>query len=241
MKQQLQLFVVFWSLGLLAFAAEYFFPARQVRYRSVIFRDLIALGIYNLCFFLVVPFTDRIPVPNYAPAGWANVSIVWKLALFYIIEDFGLYWVHRFMHTQPLWRTHKWHHYPNYMYWLAGIRTSIPHIILFNLTFIAAKPLLVGVPKWIFLLITMEHIARNTWMHMNVSWKSTWLEYLIVTPRYHHIHHSADPAHYRSNLGSLLTIWDRMFGTYFEPSKANRTLTFGIGEKVGPVRLVLGV
>lgn len=50
-----------------------------------------------------------------------------------------------------------------------------------------------------------------------------------------------DPVHYRSNLGSLLTLWDRMFRTYFEPSQVNRTLTFGIGEKIRPVRLVLGV
>jgi sterol desaturase/sphingolipid hydroxylase (fatty acid hydroxylase superfamily) len=241
MKQQLHLFVVFWSLGLLAFAAEYFFRARQIRYRAVLFRDVIALGVYNLCFLLAVFFTDRIPIPNYAPAGLAKMSIGYKLVLFYIMEDFGLYWVHRLMHTKALWRTHKWHHYPTYMYWLAGIRASIPHIILFNFTFVAAKPLLVDVPGWVFSLIAIEHVVRNDWMHMNMSWKSTWLEYLIVTPRYHHIHHSDDPIHYGSNLASLLTSWDRIFGTHFEPSKVNRALTFGIGEKVPPVRLVLGV
>lgn len=241
MKHQLLMFVVFWSFGLLAFAAEYLFPAREVRYRSVLLRDIIALCVYNLSFLLVVPLTDRIPIPNYVPAGLLGMSIVYKLVLFYIVEDFGLYWVHRLMHTKYFWRTHKWHHYPEYMYWLAGIRTSIPHIILFNLTYVAAKPLLANVPGWIFPLIAFEHIARNTWMHMNVSWKSTWLEYLIVTPRYHHIHHSNDPIHYRSNLGSLLTIWDRIFGTYFRPEQIKQKLSFGIGERITPVRLVLGV
>lgn len=190
---------------------------------------------------LVVPLTDRIPIPNYAPAGLLKLSLAYKLLLFYIVEDLGLYWVHRLMHTKRLWRTHKWHHYPTYMYWLAGIRTSIPHIVLFNLTFVAAKPLLADAPIWIFQFIAFEHICRNNWMHMNVSWKSTWLEYLIVTPRYHHVHHSDYPAHYRSNLGSLLTVWDRMFGTYFDPGKVKQTLTFGIGEKITPMRLVLGV
>jgi len=241
MTEQLRLYLIFWSLGILVFAAEYLFPARRLHYRSVFFKDVVALATYNVCFALVVPFTDRIPIPNYVPAALLNISTPYKLLLFFIVEDFGLYWVHRFMHTQQLWRTHKWHHYPNYMYWLAGIRTSIPHIILFNFTFVAAKPLLADVPGWIFQLVAIEHIARNNWMHMNVSWKSTWLEYLIVTPRYHHIHHSDDPIHYRSNLGSLLTVWDRMFGTYFDPSKVNRRLTFGIGEKISPVRLVLGV
>jgi sterol desaturase/sphingolipid hydroxylase (fatty acid hydroxylase superfamily) len=234
-------FLVFWALGLLAFAAEYCFPAKQVPYRSVFFRDLIALGVYNLSFALVVPFTDRIPIPNYAPASLLKLPLAYKLLLFYLVEDFGLYWVHRLMHTKHLWRTHKWHHYPNYMYWLAGIRTSIPHIVMFNFTFIAARPLLAGAPVWLFQLIAFEHILRNNWMHMNVSWKSQWLEYLVVTPRYHHVHHSDNPAHYRSNLGSLLTVWDRMFGTYYNPSELKQALRFGIGERVAPVRLVLGV
>lgn len=241
MTPYLRGFLIFWSLGLLAFAAEYLFPAREVPYRSVYLRDLVALGMYGLCFMLVVPLTDRLQLPNYAPAQLLKMPLVYKLAVFYIVEDFGLYWVHRLMHTNRFWRTHKWHHYPNYMYWLAGIRTSIPHIVLFNLTFVAARPFLADAPLWIFQIIAIEHICRNNWMHMNVSWNSTWLEKLIVTPRYHHIHHSADPVHHRSNLGSLLTVWDRIFGTYFDPRKINRELTFGIGERVSPARLVLGV
>ena len=136
MPPYLRPYLLFWSLGLLVFTAEYFFPARQVTYRSVFLRDLVALGTYNLCFLLVVPLTERLPIPNYAPASLLKMPLAYKLVLFYIVEDFGLYWVHRLMHTTKFWRTHKWHHYPNYMYWLAGIRTSIPHIMLFNLTFI---------------------------------------------------------------------------------------------------------
>jgi sterol desaturase/sphingolipid hydroxylase (fatty acid hydroxylase superfamily) len=127
------------------------------------------------------------------------------------------------------------------MYWLAGSRTSIPHIALFNLTFVFALPLLAGAPKWIFQAIMVEHIFRNTWMHMNVTWTSEWLEWIFVTPRYHHIHHSDNPSHYTSNLGSLLTIWDRIFGTYYNPGEIKETLSFGIGERVSPARLLLGV
>ena len=234
-------YLEFWSLGLLAFAVEWFFPQRRVAYRSVFLRDLFALGVYSLSFGLVVRFTDRIPIPDYAPANLAVAPIALKLFLFYVAEDFGLYWVHRLMHTKYLWRTHKWHHYPTYMYWLAGVRTSIPHIVLFNFTYVAAKPLLAGVPGWVFPLIAFEHIGRNNWMHLNVSWSSTWLEWLIVTPRYHHVHHSDKPIHYCANFGSLLTAWDRLFGTYFDPEKVEQELTFGIRERVTPLRLVLGV
>jgi sterol desaturase/sphingolipid hydroxylase (fatty acid hydroxylase superfamily) len=77
-------------------------------------------------------------------------------------------------------------------------------------------------------------------MHMNVTWRSNWLEWVFVTPRYHHIHHSDDPGHYTANLGSLLTIWDRMFGTYVNPEEVEK-LSFGIGELNSPVRLALGI
>jgi sterol desaturase/sphingolipid hydroxylase (fatty acid hydroxylase superfamily) len=241
MNQTIYSFAVFWLLGSLAFAIEWLFPGRQVPYRKVLLRDLAALGMYNIFFAVVVMFTDRISVPDYSPAVLAAMPLGLKLVLFLIVEDFGLYWVHRLMHTKYFWRTHKWHHYPKYMYWLAGIRTTIPHIILFNLAFILARPLLRGAPIWIFQLILAEHTFRNNWMHMNVAWKLSWLEWLVVTPRYHQIHHSDDPQHYRSNMASLLTIWDRLFGTYYNPDLVKKPLIFGINEKINPVRLVLGV
>jgi sterol desaturase/sphingolipid hydroxylase (fatty acid hydroxylase superfamily) len=234
-------YLVFWGLGLLAFTAERLFPARPIAYRKVFLRDLAALGMYNVSFALAVRVTELIPVPNYVPAFATALPLFYKLILFYIVEDFGLYWVHRLMHTRQFWRTHKWHHYPKYLYWLSGIRATIPHIILFNLTFITARPLLSGAPAWIFQLIIAEHVFRNHWMHMNVTWNSNWLEWVFVTPRYHQVHHSNDPSHYRFNMGSLLTVWDRTFGTYFNPAAVKRELSFGIGERTHPMRLILGV
>ena len=57
------------------------------------------------------------------------------------------------------------------VHYLLGLRSSG-----IALTFVAARPVLVGVPSWIFQLIAVEHIFRNNWMHMNVFWKSAWLE-----------------------------------------------------------------
>ena len=76
---------------------------------------------------------------------------------------------------------------------------------------------------------------------MNVTWRSNWLESVVVTPRYHHIHHSEVPQHHVANLGSLLTIWDRMFGTYVNPHTIKTELSFGIGEKDPSWRVMLGI
>jgi sterol desaturase/sphingolipid hydroxylase (fatty acid hydroxylase superfamily) len=113
MDKALYPYLLFWSIGLLCVLAEWRFPARPIAYRSVFWRDLIALGLYNVSFLAVVQATDRIPIPNYMPAALYSLPTVVKLALFYIVEDFGLYWVHRLMHTKPVWRIHRWHHSPH--------------------------------------------------------------------------------------------------------------------------------
>jgi len=76
---------------------------------------------------------------------------------------------------------------------------------------------------------------------MNVTWRSNWLEWIFVTPRYHHIHHSIDPDYYMANMSNLLSIWDRLFGTYINPDRVQADFSFGIIDNENPIRLVLGV
>lgn len=177
----------------------------------------------------------------FVPAEILGLPLALKLLIFFIFEDFGLYWMHRFMHTKHIWRVHKWHHSPTYMYRFAGVRATFPHCVLFNLPFILALPILYRAPSLVFLIILVEHIFRNDWMHMNVTWRSNWLEWVFVTPRYHHIHHSGSPQHHVANLGSLFTVWDRLFGTYLNPQTVKTEFSFGTGENDRPFRVMLGI
>jgi len=240
MSQNLISVIAFWSLGSIYTIVEAIFPRRAINYRRVLLYDIGALVLYVVFFKVAVAATDRIPVPDYVPAGVLELPLPLKVFLFYLLEDFGLYWVHRLMHTKYVWRVHKWHHSPTYMYWLAGVRATVPHIVLFNLCFSTALPILHSAPTWVFQLLLVEHMFRNDFMHMNVTWKSDWLEWVFVTPRYHHFHHSEDPSHFTANLGSLLTIWDRLFRTYGNPESLKKEIAFGIGEDVHPVRLAIG-
>jgi hypothetical protein len=51
----------------------------------------------------------------------------------------------------------------------------------------------------------------------------------FYSPAHHQIHHSTDPAHFGRNLGSMLTLWDGLFGTLLTPDKERQRLTFGLG------------
>lgn len=50
-------------------------------------------------------------------------------------------------------------------------------------------------------------------------------ESIFVTPKYHQIHHSSVREHLDTNYGGMLSIWDRLFGTFHLDSKK---ITYGL-------------
>jgi sterol desaturase/sphingolipid hydroxylase (fatty acid hydroxylase superfamily) len=242
----------FWiaNLGLLSFAglgvictvAEVVKPAHKLRYRKVVPPDVVAFVVYQLIVFpaavyVCLPVTGLVRMPS----AVFEVPLALRVIALYLFADLGSYWMHRLLHTRHAWRMHRWHHSPTRMYWLAGVRATIPQQILFNLPGALAVPIIADAPLWLFSVMIVEGVARNHWMHMNVTWRSSWIEWVFVTPRYHHIHHSADAALHDGNYGSLFTIWDRLFGTYLDPD-VTKPRAFGTGEnKRDPVLLMIGI
>jgi sterol desaturase/sphingolipid hydroxylase (fatty acid hydroxylase superfamily) len=69
------------------------------------------------------------------------------------------------------------------------------------------------------------------------------LNWLIVTPDYHRIHHSAT-LHRGKNLAGTFRIWDMMFGTYVDPATVKEEFLLGLGEQVDKkqiARMMAGV
>ncbi len=234
-------FVLYWGIGAAFFLVEWLWPARRLEYRKVFLMDLFALGTYNLFFLTAVWITDRIAIPNYVPSPVQALPFLVKLIVFLLLIDLSAYWMHRLWHTTWFWRVHKWHHAPAYMYWLAGVRASLPQVVMAGIPFALWLPILKPVPSSFFVLYSAFLIVTNNWMHMNVAWRSRWLEWVFVTPRYHHIHHGDVPGFYMRNFGVVFTFWDRLFGTYADPEVAGKELRFGIQESAGPIRLAIGI
>jgi len=215
--------------------------AYEIRYREVIWADIGAA-------ILVIPILQGadlidswVLIKPAIPASVMALPLACRFLLYLLLADLGHYWVHRLMHAPWLWRIHKWHHYPTYMYWLAGVRASLPQQVLVNAPYILAASLLGFSFVWLAVFISLKNMLQNDWMHLNVPWGNRWLEWIIVTPRYHHVHHSDKPEHYRANMASLLPIWDHLFGTYVDPETLTERPKFGIGERLPLVRLALGV
>lgn len=228
---------------------EYLQPRQSVSYQQVIVRDLAALVIVLGLTVLVEVLTHPITTAIKAIVGfdWATCQTdltpsFWiSLAAFYLVWDFTLYWFHWFMHRPVLWPTHRWHHAPATIWWLSGIRASLFHSLLFQIAFFWFW--LFRLPYWVYLVLLSEFVVRNGWMHLNVHFRGQRLiEYLVVTPRYHAIHHADIPEYYNQNMGSLLTIWDRLFGTFVDPDKVDfKAMKYGLKDTPHPARMIIGI
>ena len=60
------------------------------------------------------------------------------------------------------------------------------------------------------------HLFAQFWYHTKHIGKLGFLEYIIVTPSQHHVHHAINPIYIDKNLAAIFCIWDRMFGTFQE-------------------------
>lgn len=224
------------------FLFERRFGARRVAYRKVLLRDLGACLLAMLLSLGAAPLL-KVVLAELDVAAWLVLMPElpkWaSIPLAILGTDFALYWMHRLVHTSPMWRIHRWHHVPRHMYWLIGLRTSMLQQALYG-----TIPLLLVALRMSPLFIAgygLLGTVCNHWMHANLRFRSPWLEAVLVTPRIHHVHHSMDPRHRNRNFGSLFSIWDRMFGTYFDPDDVREPLEFGIPEVVAAPRIVVGL
>ena len=155
--------------------------------------------------------------------GWA-VNDAWQstiqampfvLALFVIIlvADLVQYWTHRAYHEVPfLWHLQAVHYSAKYMDWLAGLRQHIIELLLTR-TLVLAPIFVLGFSKEIidaYILIVGFQAVFN---HANVSVRLGPLRYLIVTPNFHHWHHSQDNEALDRNYATHFAFLNYLFGT----------------------------
>jgi sterol desaturase/sphingolipid hydroxylase (fatty acid hydroxylase superfamily) len=163
---------------------------------------------------------------------------------FFVAADFFKYVMHVLMHTRWLWPMHRFHHSPEQLWWFAGNRASVPQVVLHFLPTVALSWLLDAPPAWVMANAGIN-LLWNHVMHANVAWPAAVqraFEGLLVTPRYHHVHHARAPDLAGANFASVLTLWDRLFGTRVRPERMAEGTPFGVDEPLPPLaHLMVGV
>lgn len=146
-----------------------------------------------------------------------SLPIAVQVLILVTCADFVLYWSHRFYHEIPwLWKIHAVHHSVEHMDWLAGSRNHIVEMIVDRS--LAMTPLYLLGPDKAALDIYVTFAAfQAVLVHANVGIPFGPLKYLIVTPQYHHWHHSTDRPAIDTNYAVHMPLFDWLFGTYHMP------------------------
>ncbi len=149
-----------------------------------------------------------------------------------LLADLGEYTMHRLFHRVPwLWRFHAIHHSSEAIDWLAGSRLHLVDVVLtrgFTFLPIALLGFADG-PVYAYLVFVSFHAV---FIHANVRFRFGALERWIVTPRFHHWHHSAQPEALDKNFAVHLPWIDRIFGTFYCPPGEWPTLYGLVRERV---------
>ncbi|GAB3257954.1 sterol desaturase family protein [Kineosporia babensis] len=147
----------------------------------------------------------------------ATVSPSWpmpvQVPLALLISSLAGYLVHRLGHRSPLlWRFHGVHHTPGKV---NVANNGVNHVldVAFAQFVIQIGLVVGGFSAPAVFLAGLFTTAHGYFAHANVDVRLGRLNYLVVGPEQHRLHHSTDlteAGHY----GSEIPLWDHLFGTY---------------------------
>jgi sterol desaturase/sphingolipid hydroxylase (fatty acid hydroxylase superfamily) len=150
--------------------------------------------------------------------------------------DFIYYWNHRLMHeSRFLWAIHVVHHSSERYNLSTALRqpvadafgTFVPYSAL---SLCGLQPALIATARGVNLLYQF-------WIHTDTIGRLGPLEKVLNTPSHHRVHHGSNRQYLDRNHGSILILWDRLFGT-FEPE--GESVVYGLTKNINtfnPVRI----
>lgn len=208
--------------GMIFMLIERAFPYKK---EQKIFRNEWGLDMTHFTINHLLVGVSLLVANNFAPTffGWAQFSTVQsfvnslpfflELFLCLLVADLIQYSFHRAMHEVPfLWRFHAVHHCPEQMDWLAGSRQHFFEMVATR-AFVLVPIFVLGFEKSVidaYVIIVGIQAVLN---HSNVQFNFGFLSKFIVTPQFHHWHHSSDREALDRNYAAHFSFLDTIFGS----------------------------
>jgi sterol desaturase/sphingolipid hydroxylase (fatty acid hydroxylase superfamily) len=245
------LYPVAGSLVVLSGAAMHFLenrnPLHEVDRKRQFRFDLAVILATSLVVAAIMQFlvTNSVTSALHSSLGLGSAVLalpLWvRLTLALVVGDLGYYLVHRAMHFDWLWPMHRFHHSTIELYWFSGLRTSMANSLLIRMPYLFALhafEISVGgiMATGIMLLIV------NFWVHANFEVRLGPLEWLLITPSFHRVHHVTAEELEGHNFGNILSVWDHLFGSAVFPNEVENRLEKGFEVPADEVaRQLIGV
>jgi sterol desaturase/sphingolipid hydroxylase (fatty acid hydroxylase superfamily) len=220
---------------------EFCRPRRQREFPALR-RRLANLGIWLLN--VVLASFAFAPPDTFRPQLQAAIGVAlpaWPIAdqwlsfvAAFLLLDLSIYAVHRCQHAVPLlWRFHALHHSdPDVDVTTAVRHHPIEYVLAAGFYWLAVLAL--DIPVVVVTSHGLAVFAAAAITHGNIrlpDWLEQFLQPVVITLDLHLIHHSISYDEANANFGAVLSIWDRIFGTYRRlPRAQQERLVFGVRE-----------
>jgi sterol desaturase/sphingolipid hydroxylase (fatty acid hydroxylase superfamily) len=173
--------------------------------------------------------------------GWAQVHSLGlvrmvelpgavRIIVVFLLFDIWMYYWHMANHRFSLfWRFHRAHHSDIEMDTTTALRFHPGELLLSSFI---RFPVLIVIGMSFSELVLFEVMLNVSMLlhHSNLALPENWdrlLRILIATPNMHRVHHSVEREETNSNFTSLLSLWDRLAGT-FRMREDTLTITMGL-------------
>jgi sterol desaturase/sphingolipid hydroxylase (fatty acid hydroxylase superfamily) len=172
-----------------------------------------------------------------------RLDAAWSWLALFLGVELSYYAHHVAMHKiRWLWATHVVHHSPTRLNLSAAVRLgpggNLTGGFLFYLPVVA-----IGFHPAAVLGMLALGLIYQFFLHLAYAPRLGPLEWVLNTPRHHQVHHACNPGCVDKNFGSVLVVFDRLFGTFATAPK-DEQLRFGVGSAgptANPLKIVFGV
>lgn len=216
-------------------------PLFQLQYRKNklkhalvnFFFTVIHLIIHSFLAFLIILLSDWCKNHQFGLLYWLHMGIAAKILVSFLVLDFFGGWLVHIVehHVAFLWRFHIIHHSDNNVDVTTGLRHHPIESIVRGIFFFMGI-LVCGAPMYAVMIFQTTLVVATAFTHANIKlplWLDAALSYVLVSPNMHKIHHHYQRPYTDSNYGAVLSIWDRLLGTFLKMDY--QQIKYGIDAK----------
>ena len=195
------------------------YKKNKLRHATVNFGfTVIHLVIHTLLAILIIKLSDWCLQQQFGMVYWFNANIAGTVLLSFLTLDFfGGWLVHITEHKVSfLWKFHVIHHADNNVDVTTGLRHHPVESLLRGLFFFMGI-ILSGAPMYAVMIFQTLLILATAFTHANINlpkWLDKGVSYILISPNMHKVHHHWKQPFTDSNYGAILSIWDRLLGTF---------------------------
>ncbi len=193
----------------------------KLRHATVNFSfTVIHLIIHTGFAVLIILLSDWTRLHHVGIIQWAGASTILSIIITFLVLDFfGGWLVHITEHkVKWMWRFHVVHHADNSVDVTTGLRHHPVESVLRGLFFLAGV-IVAGAPMYAVMIFQTLLVLATQFTHANISlppWLDKWLSFVLVSPNMHKVHHHYKQPFTDSNYGAVLSVWDRLLGTFMQ-------------------------